>query len=279
MNGKEPRTRFHVQNNSRDSGKFTPLIFFIILAVVVFCVLVVMDLIFAPDAVDILVEFHGLFFDLLIFGILLTVYDNRNRRRDRINILHDQLDDFWDWTSEEGVLRKVGIIKRLIELKHPIPRMTGIFLSGANLFNMEVDRLLLQNSTLERAKFNWAKLSDSFFSGCDLRNSTFEHGKLYDSTIADSDLSHANLNHCHFIEATIRGNVSFRNANLHGAVFENARIVPEASGYPDFTDADLSMANLCGTDLSHCKGLTWQQINSARIDDEHTVLPDYLTKA
>ncbi len=123
------RARFHIYNNYRDSGKLTPLIFFALIAVVVLCLIVALDIIFKPDGVDVLVEFNGLFFDLLIFGILLTIYDTWSRRRERINTLHDQLDDFWDWKSEEGILRKVGIIKRLIEFNHPTSRMTAIYLS------------------------------------------------------------------------------------------------------------------------------------------------------
>lgn len=275
MKDKEPRTRFHIHNNYRDSGKFTILRFFALIAGLVFCVIVILDFIFKPAPKDILIEFHGLFFDLLVFGIVLTIYDTWNKRREHINTLHDQLDDFWDWKSEEGILRKVGIIKRLIELNHPIPRMTAIYLSGADFFNVEFNRLLLQNSTLENSKFNYSKLYDSFFSSSNFRSSHFEHCNFNKSTIAASDFENASLKFCGFENSTVRGNVNFRNANLHGAVFVNTAFEPEAFGYPDFTDSDLSMANLCGADLTHCRGLTNAQVKSAQID-EKTKLPDYL---
>ncbi len=272
---KETRTRFHIINKLREDNRLTPLSIYGLIAGFVFLGILIFDLILKPDKVDILVEFHGLFFDLVVFGIILTIYDTWKQRRERISTLLDQLDDFWDWETDEGILRKVGIIKRLIEMNYELPRMTAIRLSGADFFNLEFTRLIFQNSKLDNSKFNWAKLTDSFFSGSDFRNSNFEYCKFYKSTIAASDFENANLRFCNFIDTVIRGNVSFQNANLHSAVFENTQFKPEAFGYPDFTNADLSMANLYGADLTHCKGLTKDQIESARTD-ENTKLPDCL---
>ena len=275
MEKEETKTRFHIVNNLRDDKRLNPLIFYLAIGGLVLLVIVALDLIFRPNGIDILVEFHGLFFDLIVFGVILTIYDAWKQKRERVSNLLDQLDDFWDWKTDEGILRKVGIIKRLVETNYALPRMTAIYLAGADFFNMEFDRLIFQNSKLESSKFNWAKLHDSFFSSSNFKNSNFEHCIFYKSTIAASDFENANLKFCNFVETVIRGNVNFRNANLHSAVFENSEFKPEAFGYPDFTDSDISMANLYGADLTHCKGLTKEQIESARID-KNTKLPDYL---
>lgn len=268
------KTRFHVANNYRSSGKLTPIRFFTLIAAIIFIVLLLLDLFYRPNGGDILVEFHGLFFDLLVFGILITTYETWNKRRERIDLLHDQLDDYWDWKIEEGILRKVGIIKRLIELNHPIPRMTAIQLQNADFFSIKFNRLLLQDSNLENAKFNWTELNDSLLSG-NFRYSNFEHSKFQNSTILQSDFESANMQFVDFAKTEIRGNVRFIKTNFHCADFRNVSLRPEAFGYPDFDGADLSEADFCGVDLTYCKGLTRKQIDSAKTNKE-TKLPDYL---
>ena len=268
------KTIFHVANNYRSSGKLTPIRFFLLIAALVFIVLLSLDLFYRPEVKDILVEFHGLFFDLLVFGILITIYEAWNKTRERIDLLHDQLDDYWDWKTEEGILRKVGIIKRLIELNHPIPRMTAIHLQNADFYNIKFNRLLLQDSNLENSKFNWTELNDSLLSG-NFRFSNFEHSKFQDSAILQSDFESANMQFVDFGKTEIRGNVRFIKTNLHCADFTKVSLKSEAFAYPDFDGADLSEADLSGVDLTFCKGLTLKQINSAKTNKE-TKLPDYL---
>jgi len=70
-----------------------------------------------PDWSGILVEAHGMLLDVLIFGVLLTWFDQIRNRENQIKNYHDQLDDFRHWDREEGVLRKVGILKRLNEME------------------------------------------------------------------------------------------------------------------------------------------------------------------
>jgi hypothetical protein len=60
---------------------------------------------------------------------------------------------------------------------------------------------------------------------------------------------------------------TFAKTDLQSANFQVEKVLGT-----DFTGADFEGADLCGADLQHAKGLTWQQISKAVID-EKTKLP------
>jgi hypothetical protein len=65
--------------------------------------------------------------------VLLGLYDKWRERRTKTRHDHDELVDFRSWQGEEGVLRKVGIIRRLNEIHARLPQMEGIVLTEADL--------------------------------------------------------------------------------------------------------------------------------------------------
>lgn len=79
---------------------------------------------------DILVEFHGLVFDLFVFGIILTIYEtnkskkekaqaDKKRKTDLIERYTEEINDFKFWKSEEAMYRTRGLIKRLVKYNSP----------------------------------------------------------------------------------------------------------------------------------------------------------------
>lgn len=66
---------------------------------------------------DLLVEANGMVFDLLVFGILLSLYEALKEKREKIERLMEEIEDYRDWQGQEAVYRTVGAIRRLIDLK------------------------------------------------------------------------------------------------------------------------------------------------------------------
>ena len=66
---------------------------------------------------NIIVEFHGLIFDVALFGVVLSAYEKLTKNRNEINRALEELDDYRDWRSEEAGFRVRGIIRRLGRLK------------------------------------------------------------------------------------------------------------------------------------------------------------------
>ncbi|MBK8195657.1 MAG: pentapeptide repeat-containing protein, partial [Lewinellaceae bacterium] len=101
-----------------------------------------------------LVEAHGLFYDLIIFGVLLSVYDALRGRRERITRYQDEIDNYRGWDEKEASYRIVGIIRRLnkdgisnINLSNCY--LKGVNLSGLNLANSNCKGANLEGADLE----------------------------------------------------------------------------------------------------------------------------------
>ena len=162
-------------------------------------------------------------------------------RKTKIRDYHDQLRDFIPWESQEGVLRKVGIIKRLNEMRASLPDMFNIVLtkadlSGANLKNAFMLKCNLEDAVLEYADLEGADVEEGNFVGCDFLGSNLKDTRL-------------------------------RFAILRGAKFEGANL----------EGADLWESRLQGADLGKARGVTWQQLEDTKRDDK-TILPDYLKR-
>ena len=52
---------------------------------------------------DIAVEFHGMVFDIILFGLVLTFYEWMTDRRDKINRYREEIDDYLGWESDEAM--------------------------------------------------------------------------------------------------------------------------------------------------------------------------------
>lgn len=141
---------------------------------------------------EILVEFHGLIFDLIIFGLLLTIYDSIKSRQDRIVRYKEEISDYSGWESEEAKHRISGLVKRLIQLK----------VKKIELYNCHIIHCPYTKKMIDW-KFATAKLYNSHFIACDLTKSTFYLSELHDVSfssvdLTDCDFGMAILDDCYF---------------------------------------------------------------------------------
>jgi len=190
---------------------------------------------------DLLVEAFGFLMDLIVFGVLLSVYDNLRNKRQSYHESLLALDELMFSVDKEHIFKKVNIISRVLQSGEKLPMMTAIELSGSTMddLNLQYTSLKLANlqgASLQRVNLRGAHLQDAFlqkvnFSGADLRD--------------------ANIPYAHLEGA------QFGDANLEGAW--------------------LIEANLENADLSNVNGLSLEKLGGVKIN-ENTKFPKYLLK-
>ncbi|HUJ77018.1 MAG TPA: pentapeptide repeat-containing protein, partial [bacterium] len=128
------------------------------------------------------------------------------------------------WAGEEGILRKVGLIRDL-NLLDAAPAtleqamLAGADLRGCNLRGCQLKGANLSRSDLQGAVLDGASLWDADLSGANLslaslKNATLRGCNLEGANLAKANLAGANLNRANLV-----------NANLYGAHLEGASLV------------------------------------------------------
>jgi hypothetical protein len=213
------------------------IVLFLVAALLVYCGLRLFW--GTPRPEDLVVEGYGFLYDIILFGVILSFYDWWREKRTKIRDYHEQLTDFLSWEGQEGMLRKVGIIRRLNEMRAPLPDMFNIVLTKADLSEVN-----LKNACMQK---------------CDLSNAVLEYADL-----EGADVEEGNFVGCDFLGSNLK-DTRLRFAILRGAKFEGANL----------EGADLWESRLQGADLGKARGVTWQQLEDTKRDDK-TILPDYL---
>lgn len=160
-----------------------------------------------PFLENILVEAHGMLFDILIIGILILWLNQLTAKRFEIRRYRDEIDDFRDWESEEAKFRIVGNIKRL--------NRNGV--STIDLMLCYLKKAMLVKAHLEGANFCLANLE-----GASLHDAHLEEATLYEAHLEEADLSEAHLEEANLAKAHL-GGANLEDANLEGANLEGAK--------------------------------------------------------
>ncbi len=216
---------------------------FIVIGVLTTIALFFLDQEYPLTGKDIVVEAHGMLFDILLFGIILAIYDRITRHREDVQRYLEEIDDFRGWEGKEATYRIVGNIRRLNRMGVSKLSLKDANLAVANL--IEVD---LKGSDLERANLQGAKLMrtnlgniqgvGANFEGCYARGAAFSQAKLSEAnfrgaelievTFAAADLSHCNLLGARLVDADLREanieGVDFRGTDLKGAKVTQSQV-------------------------------------------------------
>lgn len=255
------------------------IIFFLGTAILILVTLMILDNYFLVSYQDILIEAHGLLFDLIIFGLILAVYDSRTKKKTRINRLLEELDDYRHWDEKESVFRKTGIIRRLNQLKYYKLNLVGNYLQNARLSNLNLaesdfswanlEASYFNHSNLRDTKFNMAKLNRAFmrvtelngavFNSASLVNANLGKSDLYGAQFIDADLSETDIDEC------CCSSTNFLRSNLTKADMNNTDLTMSIMSGVNLEYANLSNTNLSGVDLSSCN-LVGLNLSGAMVD-------------
>lgn len=173
---------------------------------------------------NILLEAHGMIFDLIVIGVLSTWLIKRGQKRQMIQHYQDEIDDFRNWESAEAAHKILGNIKRLNKLKVTRIDLSFCYLKkiqikSVNLEKAELYKTNLAGSSMERTNFNGASMTESDLSETRLRFSSMKGTRLGYANLENSDLRDVDLEGADLYKANLN------NANLRGANLRVARSI------------------------------------------------------
>lgn len=203
---------------------------------------------------DILIEAHGVVFDVALFGVLILFLDERReaaRRRKKaadehlemIRGWHEQLQDFTGWHGEEAAMRTAGLLRRLsrarARIEAPYAYAKGAMLSDVWFIGADLAQANFERALIDRAKLDDADLRFATLGGARLDETSLKRANLFEADLTSSILRSADLSDADLEKANLGG------ADLSSACLRRARL-PRAN----LAHATLDGADLCGCDLS-----------------------------
>ena len=163
---------------------------------------------------NIIVEAHGLLFDLIVLGVLISIFESKREKEEAIERDNNLIDDLRGWRNEEGTRRTVGAIKRLASKDAPFLMLTNCYLKEANLNGVILKEANFQGAVLEGALLICANLEGAIFVGANLQGACLTHAKL-----EGTDFSWLEVSFPSFERTNLSG------ANLTGACLLNADLM------------------------------------------------------
>ncbi|ELA9364030.1 pentapeptide repeat-containing protein [Vibrio parahaemolyticus] len=182
---------------------------------------------------NVLVEAHGLVFDIFLIGLVLVWMDSHRQKRESIE---RNLEGLWDLNTFVDAIyqkKKINMIKRLnaskvykidvtdltlsdVELKDAKFSNSGLY--GLKLLKCKIFNLEIQSSKLNSADFSGSKLKNSKILKSYLKNACFAEAILTGVDFQKSDLFRAK-----FIGTNLE-NADLRGCNLKRTVFDGANL-------------------------------------------------------
>lgn len=180
--------------------------FFLLIAIIGLLVVLILDIIDKDfNFHDILVESHGLIFDLFVFGILITIYETLESKKNDVKRYKEEIDDFRFWFSEESKHRVKGLISRLIKLN-----VKKIDIKHCNITGCPTIKKMIEWD------FSGAKIYNSWFYDIDLTGSRFFLSDIFETSFIKSNLSGCTFGTAKLFETNFKdcflGDTSFLNA-------------------------------------------------------------------
>lgn len=167
------------------------------------------------DWAGVLVEAHGLIFDIILFGFVIAFYqykrDEENKKflefqsqKAEIERYKEEIDDYRPWKDSAVNYRLMGIIRRLVNLGCKDINLAYTNLKGVRLGDIELNRSIfdfaelnnceIRNFKFINCSFRYTDLTGSQFIKCAFENCRFNGAKigtdtiLNDVTLVDCDL-------------------------------------------------------------------------------------------
>ena len=108
---------------------------------------------------NVLVEAHGMLFDILIIGILILFLNRLAEKRITNQRYIDEIDDFRGWQHEEATHRIAGNIKRLERNRFKgIINLSDCFLNSIDWYGKNLQEANLKHAKLQKANLEGAEL-------------------------------------------------------------------------------------------------------------------------
>lgn len=169
---------------------------------------------------NIVVEYHGMLLDIIVFGILIAVFNKAGERKKEIQKYLEEIDDYRHWKEPEAKFRIRGNIIRLNNLNHTKFDLSFIDLSNIKMLEVKFNSSNLTNTNFSSTNLNKAKFSNIVSSGSNFNSCFINQGVFIDSHLQYNTFKKAILLESNWSNSTL-SSIDFANADLRGAVFNN----------------------------------------------------------
>lgn len=183
---------------------------------------------------NVLVEAHGLVFDIFVLGLVLIWMDTYRQKRESIT---RDLESLWDLntlTEEVYRKRKVNILKRLnINKTYKIDvtdltlsdkvKIKDITFKNSGLFGLKFLDCRIFNLKIEHSKLNSAEFSDSIIKNSEITDTYLKNAKFQSASLVGLNLTNSDLFRAKFIDADLEG-ADLRGCNLKRTTFTGANL-------------------------------------------------------
>lgn len=212
---------------------------------------------------NVLVEAHGLVFDIFFIGLVLVWMDSHRQKRESIKRNQEGLLDLNTFIDEIYQKRKINMIKRLNENE-----VYKIDVTDLTLYDIELKGTKFINSRLYGLKFSKCRIFNLDIQSSKLNSADFSYSNLKKSQVLDSNLNNANFSGAKLIGIDFQKSnlfrVKFINTNLEGADLRSCNLKKTV-----FDGANLKQANIKKCKNVNCKALAKAKcLDYIKADDE-----------
>ncbi|MFK5968967.1 MAG: pentapeptide repeat-containing protein [Candidatus Marithrix sp.] len=155
---------------------------------------------------NVLVEAHGMMFDLLVIGVFVFWLHRIGYKQLVIMRYKEELEDYLGWQHIEAMFKIITLVKKLNYWG-----VSNIYLSGA----------YLKKGFLREANLRGTNLDGSNLIEADLIRANLREAYLIGADLTNANLTNANLIGADLRMADLRG-ANFTGANLRKAILETA---------------------------------------------------------
>lgn len=181
---------------------------------------------------DVLIEAHGVVFDLLVFGVVLAAYERLRQREKDIQRYQEEISDFRGWNEKEAKYRIVGNIRRLNN-----KGVSNISLQNCYLVESLLSKADLRQANLILADLNCASLSEADLTGAkligaDLKLATMTRTNLTLANLTSANLSLASLHEAVLTKACLKEVILDGTKGLTAEMLSTCSTLYKARGIP-----------------------------------------------
>lgn len=201
---------------------------------------------------NVLVEAHGLVFEIFILGLIIVWLDSKRQKNKFVERNIENLWDLNDLNEAEHFKKKIGSIKRLNE---------------AGITKIDVTDLLIKESTIKDVNFKNSRLFGLKIQSCEIFDLTITDSKLNSADFSKSTFRRCKLQNNYFKNSNFEGcklvGVDFKNSNLYRVKFTNANLESADLRGTDLSRTIFDNANMKNTNIRSCTKLNIEELAKA----------------
>ncbi len=235
----------------RDKFIKYPSWLFLALFVLVSIVLYIFDCNIPIASRDVLVEAHGLVFDLFVFGVVLSFYEYIRSKRDKIERHITEIDAFRTWHEKEASYRILYAIKELNNNGFSEANLSNCYFEKANIQTLIFEKAILEDANFNSAFLNKVNMKNTQSEGAKFIGANISHTDFTDSNLQNTDFSGSNLAWVNLADAILGGPEFVNNSKMRATQVDviTRKPLKEFPSAANFENAILSWVDLRGCNL------------------------------